>query len=202
MYCLILAGGESLPDILKGRSCHRPGWFTIGVNLAYMMGDWVDVCFFMDALMWWNHKDGLSKFRGRKISLNKTKEGVKSIAGHAPGVELWIWGGGNGISTEPGRVLQNRSSGGAAINLAYHLGAKRVFLLGYDMHGNADGWMRNWYPEQWQRHSKKGYHNMLLPFDKIAADAKRLGMEILNATPGSAITQFPFVNIEDYQCLT
>jgi hypothetical protein len=204
MNCLILAGGESLPDILKGRECRQKGWFTIGVNLAgYMIGDWVNVCFFADALMYWNHKDALKQCQARKISLDKTKEGVASIAtdpGHT--VEVWQWGGCHGVNTRPGFCCFNRSSGGAAINLAYHLGAKRVFLLGYNMNLDENGDMQEWYPEEWKRKSKKGYHNMLLPFDKIAADAKRLGMEILNATPGSAIKQFPFVNIEDYQCLT
>lgn len=202
--CLIIAGGPPALGILNGRKCQKSGWFTIGVNLAgYMIGDWVDVCFFADSLMWWNHRDALKQCRARKISLDKTKEGVESITtDHGHGVEIWQWGGCHGINTRPKFCCFNRSSGGAAINAAYHLGAKRIVLVGYDMNLDADGQMQEWYPEHWRRKSSKGYHNMLLAFPAIAADAKRLGVEILNATPGSAIKQFPFVDIEDVQCFS
>ena len=203
MNCLILAGGPSLPGILQGRKCRQAGWFTIGVNLAgYMIGDWVDICFFADSLMWWNHKDALMKCRARKISLDKIKPGVESIKGKAPDVEIWKWGGCHGINTGPGMCCFNRSSGGAAINMAYHLGARRILLAGYDMHSDYQGRDRNWYPEQYQRKSRKGYGNMLLSFDRIAHDARRLKIEIINVTPGSAITQFPFASMEDFGCLS
>ena len=203
MNCLILGGGPSLLDSLKGRICKKDDWFTIGVNLAFMFGDWENVCYFLDALLWWNHEEGLKRFGGRKISLDKTKEGVKSIVGIAPDVEVWRRKGGHGICTIPKTAYASRTSGGSAINIAYHLGAKRIFLLGYDMHGDVNGWMQNWYPEKYQRQpSKKGYAASMAPFVRIAEDAKRLGLEIFNATPGSALPNFPFVDIEDYNCLS
>ena len=152
--------------------------------------------------MWWNHKDGLMKYNGRKICLDKTKEGVRSIRGHAPGVEIWHRSGGHGISQRHRLINQNVSSGGGAINLAYQLGADKIILLGYDMHGDKDGWMRNWYPEQWQRaRSQKGYANALIPFARLASDAKGLGLAILNATPGSCLKEFSMVDIEEVGCL-
>jgi len=203
MNCLILAGGPSLPGILQGRVCRRPGWFTIGINLAgCMIGSWVDVCFFADSLFWWNHETAIRWSGARKITLDKNKPGVELIAGRAPGVETWEWTGKSGIETEPKKCRFNKSSGGAAVNVAYHLGAKRILLTGYDMHGDENGNRRNWYPEQYQQHSTKGYGNMIAPFEQIAADAKRLGVEIINATPGSAITYFPFENIEAFKCLS
>jgi len=203
MNCLILAGGQSLPKILNGRECKKKGWFTIGVNLAgYMIGDWVDICFFADSLMWWLHKDALIKCQARKISLDKNKPGVNSIKEKAINVEIWQWGGCHGINTRPRFCCFNRSSGGAAINLAYHLGAKQILLAGYDMHGDSQGRNRNWYPEQYQKNSKKGYHNMLAAFDGIARDAHKLKLKIINVTPGSMITQFPFSSVEDFKCLS
>jgi len=101
----------------------------------------------------------------------------------------------DGLTTRPGDFVSwNRSSGAAAISLAHRLGAKRVILLGFDM--RLIGGQKNWHDDHIEKFHKPFYRH-LKSFPAIARDARELGIEILNATPGSAIKQFPFVDLEE-----
>ena len=90
----------------------------------------------------------------------------------------------------------NSSSGGSAVNVAYLLGAKRIILLGFDMRfvdGKSNWWQYDQFPK-----TDKGYANFIRPFYKIKEDAYKLGVEILNATPSSALDMFRFVRASEY----
>jgi len=101
----------------------------------------------------------------------------------------------SGICEKPDEVAWNRNSGASAINLAYHLGAKRVVLLGYDMR-RVDG-EPNWHKDHPAK-DKNPYELYLRHFKTIARDADRLGLEVINCTPNSALTCFPIVPLEEY----
>jgi len=91
----------------------------------------------------------------------------------------------------------NISGGACAIGLAYHFGVKRIVLLGFDMR-KVDG-KANWHddyvvPKPFRFNP---YSRFLSVFPGIAKDLKRLNVECVNATPGSALTVFPIVKLED-----
>ena len=79
------------------------------------------------------------------------------------------------------------------MNLAFHTGVIRIVLLGYDM-CQVDG-KSNWHGDH--PNSNNPYRIFLKAFDAIKKDADELGIVILNATPGSALTLFPIVDLED-----
>jgi len=94
-------------------------------------------------------------------------------------------------------ISWNNNSGASAINIAYHFGAKRVVLLGFDM-CLSDKKKKNWH-DDYKREAKNPhiFERHLKGFDQIAEDAKALNLEIINCTEGSAITQFPIVPLKE-----
>jgi hypothetical protein len=99
---------------------------------------------------------------------------------------------GTGICFDAGALAWNLSTGACALNLAFHFGARRIILLGYDMR-RVDG-RHNWHRDN------PGLTPRLDPypayrrrFRYIAESLRSRSVEVLNATPGSALTDFPIV---------
>ena len=165
---------------------------VIGVNGAYGLGDWVDVCFFGDKNWYFDNKKKLLQFHGLVVGCSNffkrglwRDEPIKYLERHKHRF---------GISDDSKKVCWNLNSGAAAISFAYNTGVKRIVLLGFDMQlAGGKGHWHNLY---------KGKTNMpftkhLMGFEQIAQDAKRLGVEILNASPNSKITEFKKVTVKD-----
>lgn len=171
------------------------GKHVIGINVAYLLGDWLDVIFFGDGGGFFlpNMKK-LTKYKGLKVSCSpKTKdyEWIKWLARDRDKPY--------GLSNNPHKVAWNNNSGGAAINFAVHTGAKRIVLLGFDMNLNVDG-KQHYHAEYRNRNNntiKNTFKTHLKGFPYIARDAKRLKVEILNVNPLSAIENFQKVNLKD-----
>jgi hypothetical protein len=194
---VILGGGPSLLNILKGRQIR--GCPVIGINDAFTLGDWVTMCFFGDARWYWWHEIELRQYHNLKVTCDRRLKDEKTPSLQRksvddPDLRVIECANGKGICRQKGKVFFNSSSGGASINLAWHLGAKRIFLLGFDMR-RIDG-RPNWH-ERVLPKSNKPYTKFIEPFNFIAKDAKKLGLEIINCTPGSLLTQFSYVNFED-----
>ena len=164
----------------------------IGINGAYGLGNWVDVCFFGDKLWYFNNKPALMKFHGLVVGCplflgmeRWLDEPVKYLQRHVHRF---------GISVNPKKVCWNLNSGAAAISFAVNAGCKRIVLLGFDMH--TDGGKGHWH-NLYNNKMNMPFDKHLMGFEQIAQDAKRLGIEILNASPDSAIVQFKKVMVND-----
>jgi hypothetical protein len=188
----IIGGGPSLRDFdftpLHNRN-------IIGCNCAFMLGEWVDICWFGDSMWFDQNRVLLAHFPGLKYHCchrHKDRPDTFRIARGKP----------EGIETDPYKVSWNNNTGASAINLAYHLGARKVILLGFDMKFGSDK-ENNWhnYYERLEV-SKRGddwypYDRFLRSFIQIQKDAQKLDLEILNATPDSALTLFPMISFEE-----
>jgi len=141
----------------------------------------------------WNEV-ALQSYNGIIISTNRNPVSKRESVDGVPRVKIIRYSNSRGICTKPGKIHFNSSSGAAAVNLAWHLGAKRIVLVGFDMH-RVDG-KANWMPHPIPK-TDKPYTKFIRPFYSIAKDAKCLGLEILNATPNSELTMFPTVQFED-----
>lgn len=94
----------------------------------------------------------------------------------------------------------NYSTGAAAINLAFLLGASRVILLGYDFKVNEKG-EHNWHPNPLDPAQPELY----APEGKFLKGFRRIRMEmgnfphfqVLNAGPDSALEEFPRIRLEE-----
>jgi len=191
----ILGGGPSLNkvnfDLIKDKH-------VLGVNQAYQLGDWVDACYSGDRRWYYWNVSQLPNYKGTMYTSYPTFQARKGC----PTINLGRISS-HGISDKSRHsIAWNGNSGASAINVAYWLGARRVVLLGFDM--QREGGRFNWhdkYPPT--KRSKKDnryptpYRRFLKCWRQVAIDAKRLELEILNATPDSKITLFPSVLLED-----
>jgi len=214
----IIGGGPSVPkqfdvpdeviqDVIAGNS--PPSVYSpymksihdkhiIGINAAYLLGDWVDIVFFGDKGFFLQHEAQLAAFPGLKISpisLAVSRTWVK----HTPRDNSH----GRGISPSPYMVSWNGNSGAAAISTAVHTGAKRIILLGFDMtlgEHNNQHWhdVYNRGPVKTEKRARKlPFYRHLRGFTEIARDAKQIGVEIINACPNSMIEQFRKVSVKE-----
>jgi hypothetical protein len=221
----IIGGGPSVPrqfgvpeaiinDVVSGKStpaAYSPymepihGKHVIGVNVAYLIGDWIDMVFFGDSKFYVMYKKQLARFPGLKVSCDSACSKCAWIKflerdnKHS-----------HGISPNPGKVSWNLNSGSAAISVAANAGAKRIILLGFDMTLGQDG-VQHWHTIYQKANMnttpspKKGIPpRARLPFNKhlpgfavIASDAKSRGIEILNASPNSVIQEFQKFTVKE-----
>lgn len=220
--CWIIGGGPSMPlefgvpeHVIKGvlsgelpLSAYSPflspihGKHVIGVNAAFLLGDWIDVVFFGDGGFYFANKRLLDVYPKVKVSCNPNiakKQGVFDVK-YLPRSGRHS----SGIVSQGNMVAWNLNSGAASISLACQFGVKRIYLLGFDMQlgeGSA---------QHWHAHYKKASNPIKqrdpkhLPFDRhltsfsmVANDARRLGLEIINVSPNSKITVFKRVKLSD-----
>lgn len=166
---------------------------VIGVNMAFLLGDCIDLCFFGDKNFPQKVADaGYSKefaeFFGWKVTCHHsfTSDPLIKYVAHSKSFRF-------GISDNPNVVCWNHNSGGAAISIAANAGASRIVLVGFDMKDVKK-----------RTHWHDGYGKAFPPFDKhligfdqIAKDADKRKIEIINANPDSAITQFQKCTVKE-----
>ena len=121
----------------------------------------------------------MPSFQGLKYGL---KDDTKKWA--SSGVQRLRHTGRNGLDVTPGAIRDGGNSGYQAINLAVHFGAKRIVLLGYDMHGDH---FFGKHPDG----SKPNFTICLSCFPGLVKPLAAIGVEVINCTRKSAITCFP-----------
>ena len=99
-----------------------------------------------------------------------------------------------GLAADPDYVHSGGNSGYQAINLALHLGATRIVLLGYDMHCHSG--KSHWFgdhPEGFVSNIK--FERFIAAYRSIKPE--QYGIEILNCSRETALDAFPRHNLED-----
>jgi hypothetical protein len=206
---VLVATGPSLtPDQLELlRALHtadRVKVFTI--NNTFMVYPWTDVHLSCDG-PWWRwywHKSPLLRYLNERIPLYTwypeiaNDFGIKYIKAITK----------DGLSTDPGIVHINHGSGPMMMNLAYLYGARKMVLLGHDMRFAPDYDARRRYPGSFPRHffgeypkplqhwpsvkiPKSGHlQGLIETYEKMRVEA--YGIEVINCTPESALTMYPY----------
>ncbi len=185
----IIGGGNSLKlfdwNLLKSE-------LTIGCNDAYKHGSEITkLCIFGD-LKWFNvHKQELLKYEG-VLFTNAPSLCQKNLD--------WVWTmDRNPKGLHKDALGWNGNTGAAAINLALLLGAKRVFLLGFDMHLSKGG-KSNWHDNNIDKPDAEIYPKFLEGFDKLYVDLPKKFPEakIFNVTDNSSLELFPKLEVEKF----
>lgn len=100
--------------------------------------------------------------------------------------------GGTGLGS--GFVYHGSNSGHQAINLAYYLSTSvfqkhpRIYLLGYDM--GATG-QTHWFGDHPEGFTNGNHRGFVQNFTRIAQDLKARGVDVINMTRETLLTQFP-----------
>ena len=190
----VVGGGPSLTGFDFGLLDSK---ITIAVNLAYRELPSADVIYWSDARFWRWHRRELATIGAYKFTI-----APKAASPPTEGVTHLKRGRKIGLSSAVNTLASGNNSGYAAINLAVHLGAKRIVLLGFDMRagseeldGCKDGKM-HFHAEHNVPTTLRGLSNMLPNFVALVEPLAELGIVIENASVHSAITCFPKVPIE------
>ncbi len=178
---------------------------VIGINMAVTIADWIDFLFFGDSDWFFRNRQKVDEAKVERVSCDDLfeKERYRSIVKHMHKDKKKNYG----ISNVPGYVCWNKNSGLASLSLAYQLGAKRIILVGFDMDSDCIDSKDRYHifgfhyeqktspPDKNKREEK--FRRMKFGLPAIAKDARRLGVEIINANPESAIEEFPKANVKE-----
>lgn len=206
---LILGSGPSLTreDVALARTtAHR----TIAVNDAYLYAPDADVLYACDATWWTRHACCRARHTygtAARVFPPFTGGLRASLAAHVatvqePDVMVFQQGPQRGLSLDPTRLATGKDSVYQAVNLAVHLGATQILLLGVDMQDGRVFRDGHWRPADhfWGHHpdlSKPNYHVSRKLFATIVEPLRHIGVEVINCTPGSALTCFPMRDLRE-----
>ena len=193
---VIVASGPSLtPEQVN--YCRGKAKIIV-INDNYKLAPWAEYLYACDDQWWSWHEDDkdLLAFQGVKYTQDKgwTADKLAHFK-NKHHVECIRSEPNAGLSTEKGVIFQGSNGGYQAINLAYHLGAKKIILIGYDMKVAADG-KAHWFGDHPNK-VKSGYASWIQFFSHLAKDAQELGLEIINCTADTALHCFPRQKLED-----
>lgn len=141
--------------------------------------------YFADAKWWRWHRerDEFRAFAGEKCSIWSSGNEIDD-----PQVNILRNAGSEGLSDDAGALCTGSNSGYQAVNLAYLAGAARIVLVGYDAKPGPKG-ERHWFGDHPDR-SSAPYAHMVKAFRELAGRLAAAGIEVINATPASAIECF------------
>jgi len=185
---VVIGSGPSLSDIdIEACRIWRLQEFgsrvVIAISDVYTLAPWTDVLYAPDERWWDWHQDAVTR-PARKYSLQQTK--FASVTRLAPGRQTVI-------ETDP-RFLSTGGHGGwQAINLAVHLGAARIVLLGFDMCATDDG--RHHFFGEHPNNTHVRYAQWLPLYDDLPHQLSAHGITIVNATRSTAIRGIPRVDL-------
>lgn len=188
----IIGGGPSLRSFDWGLLRDKR---TIGCNSAFCLEDVCEIVIFADE-MWWDKigSHQLPAFSGRVVASGEWLERRADIPD-------WVWyipreGRKSGLSSTG--LGFNNNTGSLAINLALRLGARRVFLLGFDM--KMDGDRANWHDLRCQAPRPRDYPFFLDRMRTVARDVPLMfpGQEVINVSDGSDLLVFPTQGINEH----
>lgn len=171
MDFVVLATGPSVTaeQVEYVREVHAAGKCgAIAISDMYQLAPWADALVSQDP-NWWANNPEASKFTGRKF-----------CGGFHPGTERL---------EQTSEFHSGPNSGLQGMRVARDVfGASRIVLIGFDMHGTH---YFGSHPELLKNTTPQRFAAFLKQFD-----GWRFG-EVINCTPGSAITRFPFGDVKE-----
>lgn len=182
---IVIASGPSLTkedvEYVKGKGT------VIVINDNYKMAPWADYLYFCDP-KWFNwHKEEVAKFQGAIYTQDETiakDNGFHYIESQSK----------EGLSKDPKVIYQGSNSGYQAINLAYHLGAEQIILLGYDM--QATNGKYHWFGDHPDK-VRSSYGSWMPHYKGLAKDAEQAGLEVINCSRQTALSCFRREKLEN-----
>lgn len=188
---IVAATGPSLtPEIAQQCQGHN----CIAVNDAYRLLPFAQVMYACDAA-WWNVHKGCPDFAGEKWSSHAPGANDKAQVAKQFGLKLIQGIHSRGFSLKSDLIHYGSNSGFQAVNLAILFGATRIVLVGFDMQ-LVKGRKHFFGPHPAPINRATAFTRFILAF-KEARKVMPKGIEIINCTPGSALTVFPFGNLSE-----
>lgn len=163
------------------------GYHVLAINDTYRLAPHLSVLYAAD-LRWWDwHPDAL-RLPCLRFGTHTLIERRYPEVGQLRHVQGAVW------CTDPS-ALAGSHGGLQAINLAWHLGAGRIVLLGYDMQPAPDG--RNHFFGEHPDGTHVNYVRRLKDYEEVADRLARMGIEIVNCSRVTAIPSIPRMRLTE-----
>lgn len=193
--CAVLASGPSLTqeiaDAFAQTGCPAIAINNTGISRA----PWANILYAADAKWWTENEIYARRFAGVLATMVPNNPSMHGFLPVIPGTLILGNGGYEGFDERPDHMRSGWNSGYQAVHLAAHLGARRILLLGFDMHRTHG---EHWHPDhKWRPGHKSNYGLFMHSFNGVAPEYKRRGIEIINCTQGSALKCFPLATVEE-----
>lgn len=189
---IVAASGPSLtPEVAAACA----GFPVIAVNDAYRLFPAALALYACDTT-WWEHHKGAPDFAGERWSTQGTPE-HNDKSGVRERFKLHLIGGrtGAGFSADPEFVHYGSNSGFQAVNLALLWGARRIVLVGFNMQAVAK--KTHFFGDHPGALNMPTNYPALVGEFKNAAKTVPAGVEIINATPNSALKGYKKMELAD-----
>lgn len=189
----IIAGGTSVLTQDVGALAGRR---VIVINSSYEVAPFADYLLFLDT-RWWNaHRSRplLQEFKGRLVTTSRVVVGERLL-------RLKQLVPPPGLTDDRRALVAQWTSLQGAMNLAVHLGAARIVLLGADACRASDGRTHHHSPHKWP--NKAGNRTWELQTEQLAHIVQPLrdrGVEVINTSPISRLPWWPFRRLTDFVC--
>lgn len=155
----------------------------IAVNDAYQLAPWAEALYAADDEWISHHRPDLAGQKWTQCEAWRDRDGWR-----------WVKGiGGEGLSTDPAVIHWGSNSGFQACNLALHFGARKLILIGFDMKMGAKRHFFGDHPGAMNKQSP--YGKFIRHFEQSVPDFEAAGVTVINATPESALTCFPMMDL-------
>lgn len=194
---VVLGGGPSLTpaDVEYARGRAR----VIAIKEAVRLAPWADVLYFCDWYWYELNKAVIHAFQGLVATIEDApgQPGNKArLQQQLTSLRVYRNTGSDGLCETPDGLRTGHNSGYQAINLAYHLGAKLIVLLGIDMKAAPNGRM-HWF-EREHEYKASLYQELMLPkFKTLLAPLAAAGVRVVNCSPDSALDCFERVPLRE-----
>lgn len=193
----VLASGPSMSaavaDTVRGRcrviAINNQAIPTLrdGVMVA-ALAPWADMLYAADTKWWMHYAAAARAFAGLKLTVRTVLpfDDVHSLElSTSPPYDA-----------RPTHVVSGGNSGYQAVHVAAQRGAARILLCGFDMR-DVRG-KKHWFGDHpGKLNTPQRYTVWHHNFSDLGAELKRRGVEVLNCTPGSALTAFHHVTLQE-----
>lgn len=187
----IIGGG---PSLTQAQASQTKGHKVIAINNAVGLAPWADILYFCDARWAGWHRATVDLFPRWRVTLEnlflQSEFEVRCLRDY----------GVSGCAPKSNGVTNGRNGGFQALHLAAWLGAARVLLLGFDMKARGD--KVHWHPEHPVPTHPNIFPDWIRSFETLLPFLQKRGVQVINCTPDSALTMFPYQVLSDALGLT
>ena len=163
---------------------------TIAINSMVFLATWAEVLYVADAQWWQWYRD---------VPNDQLPPWLFTLQpqarAHRPSVRVLRASGQTGLDTAPDALRLGGHGGYQAINLAVHLGAARIVLLGYDLQPGPDGQHHCHAEHPDGNHPNYPYRRGV--YATLLAPLAALGVTIVNCSRATSIEAIPRAALTD-----
>lgn len=188
----VVASGPSIASVdfdrLRGRK-------IICTNSSYERVPFCDFIFFGDGRWWEAHKAALVGFKGHIVTVSGVAKSkrllrLKRIKPTSPAT---------GFAAARDSLASQRTSTQGSLNLAAHLGAAKIGLIGADMKRADDGRSHGHTPHKWpSRPGNVTWDEQLRVLKWIERPLQVRGVKVFNLSPESRIPWWPKMTLDEF----